>query len=117
MDANGPSLTPLTPASSGPTGPGRGAVASVISGTVIGVKKGDSAQTLEIQSPQGKIRFKADGDFQVGDKVRMTFPGNGGVVLEKAGPEAEGTADGPGAGYTLPRNLNAVKDLRAFEEQ
>jgi hypothetical protein len=117
MDANGPSLTPLTPASSGPTGPGRGAVASVISGTVIGVKKGDSAQTLEIQSPQGKIRFKADGDFQVGDKVRMTFPGNGGVVLERAGPEAEGTGDGPGAGYTLPRNLNAVKDLRAFEEQ
>jgi hypothetical protein len=114
MDANGPSLTP---SSSGPTGPGRGAGAPVFSGTVISVKKEDSAQTLEVQYPQGKIRFQADGDFQAGDKVRISFPGNGGVVLEKAAPETEGTEDWQGAGYTLPRNLNALKDLRAFEDR
>lgn len=116
MNPAGPSSTsPL----SGPNGPARGAgaPAPVFSGTVIGVKKEETAQTLEIQYPQGKIRFQAEGDFRVGDKVRLSFPGNGGVLLEKAAPDPEGVEDWQGAGYTLPRNLNAMKDLRAFEDQ
>jgi hypothetical protein len=85
-------------------------------GTVTGLKREDGRQTLEVQYSQGRIRFQAEGDFQVGEKVRLSFPGNGAVQVEK-GQNAEGPADWQGVGYTLPRNLGALNDLRAFEEQ
>jgi hypothetical protein len=97
-------------------GPGRGTSPTAFSGTVIGVKKDEGKQTLEVQYSQGKIRFQAEGDFQVGEKVRLSFPGNGSVQVEKGAPQgAQG--DWQGVGYTLPQNLNALKDLRGFEEQ
>src|SRR6185369_438356 len=66
---------------------------------------------------QGRMRLKADGDFQVGDKVRLSFPGNGEVQIAKGQAAAAGQGDWDGVSYTLPRNLDALKDLRAFESQ
>ncbi|MBW8889452.1 MAG: hypothetical protein JF616_16980 [Fibrobacteres bacterium] len=83
----------------------------------MGVKREEGAQTVEIQYPQGRMRLKADGDFQVGDKVRLSFPGNGEVVIAKGQAAAAGQGDLEGVSYTLPRNLDALKDLRAFEAQ
>lgn len=115
MDTVGPSQSsPLK----GPAGSDRGSGGvPAFAGTVVSVKSQDGAQTLEIQSSQGRIRIQADGNFQVGDKVRMSFPGNGEVQVEKGLPAAEGQADAQVASYTLPRNLDALKDLRAFEDQ
>jgi hypothetical protein len=84
---------------------------------VVGVKREEGAQTVEIQYPQGRMRLKADGDFQVGDKVRLSFPGNGEVLIAKGQAAAAGQGDWDGVSYTLPRNLDALKDLRAFEAQ
>ncbi len=95
-------------------GSDRTAVPTVFAGTVTGVKKENGEQSLEVQYSQGKLRFQADGDFQVGEKVRLTFPGNGSVQVEK-GPAATGQWDA-GAGYTLPQNMSTLKDLRAFED-
>jgi hypothetical protein len=119
MDTIGPS--PSTPLN-GPAGSDRGSGGvPAFAGTVVGVKTQDGAQTLEIQSSQGRVRIQADGNFQVGDKVRMSFPGNGAVQVavqvDKGLPAAEGQADAQIASYTLPRNLDALKDLRAFEDQ
>ncbi len=87
------------------------------SGTVTGVKAESGKQTLEVQYSQGKIRFQAEGDFQVGEKVKLSFPGNGSVQVEKGAGHAQGEGDWQGVGYTLPQNMNALKDLRAFEDQ
>ncbi|HKP94345.1 MAG TPA: hypothetical protein VJ385_01190, partial [Fibrobacteria bacterium] len=72
-------------------------------------------QTLEVRFSQGKIRFQAEGDFQAGEKVRLSFPGNGAVTVEK-GPMPSAQGDAAGVGYTLPQNMSSLKDLRAFEE-
>jgi hypothetical protein len=93
--------------------PERTAGTKVFAGTVTGVKKEGSSQTLEVQFSQGRIRFKAEGDFSAGEKVRLSFPGNGAVQVEK-GTAASG--EGAEADYTLPRNLSALKELRTFEE-
>jgi hypothetical protein len=93
-------------------GPERAAGGTVYAGTVTGVKNEGDVQTLEVQFSQGKIRFKADGDFSPGEKVRLSFPGNGAVQVEK---NAASLGDGPEADYALPRNLSALKDLRGFE--
>ncbi len=87
---------------------------TAFAGTVTSIKQEAGAQTLEVQYSQGKIKFQAAGDFQLGEKVRLSFPGNGSVQVEKgAAQPAQG--DG-GAGYTLPANMSALKDLRAFEQ-
>jgi hypothetical protein len=94
-------------------GPDRAAAGTVYAGTVTGVKNEGNVQTLEVQFSQGKIRFKADGDFSPGEKVRLSFPGHGAVQVEKG---AASQGDGIEADYALPRNLSALKDLRGFEE-
>lgn len=92
----------------------RPAVPTTFAGTVVGVKKDNGAQTLEVQYSQGKARFQAEGEFQVGEKVKLSFQGNT-VQVEKGAPQGA-QSDWQGVGYTLPQNLNALKDLRAFEE-
>lgn len=86
----------------------------VFAGTITGIKKDGEVQTLEVQYAQGKIKFQADGDFQMGEKVRLSFPGNAAVRIEKGTAPAQG--DWQGVDYTLPQNMSALKDLRAFEE-
>ncbi len=100
--------------------PGKGAAerpaaSTIFAGTVTGIKSEDGAQTLEIQYSQGKIRFQAEGDFQLGERVKLSFPGNGSVQVEK-GPLPNAAGDLQGVGYTLPQNMTALKDLRVFEE-
>jgi hypothetical protein len=92
----------------------RSAAPTVFAGTVTGVRQENGVQTLEVQYSQGKVKFQADGDFQMGEKVRLSFPGNGSVQVEKgAMPASQGDA---GVGYTLPQNMPALRDLRAFED-
>ena len=98
--------------------PDRQAPPTSFAGTVTGVKSESGKQTLEVQYSQGKLKFQAEGDFQVGEKVKLSFPGNGSVQVEKGAPQdPHGEGDWKGVGYTLPQNMNALKDLRAFEEQ
>lgn len=92
----------------------RPAAPTTFAGTVVAVRKDEGKQTLEVQYSQGKVKFQAEGDFQVGEKVKLSFQGNS-VQVEKGAPQAA-RADWQGVGYTLPQNLNALKDLRAFEE-
>jgi hypothetical protein len=109
MDSSGNTIQP----GSGPAE--KPAASTVFAGTVTGIKKEGGAQTLEIQYSQGKVRFQAEGDFQLGERVKLSFPGNGSVQVEK-GPLPNAAGDWQGVGYTLPRNMTALKDLRAFEE-
>ena len=93
----------------------RAAAPTVFAGTVTGVKRENGVQNLEIQFSQGKVKFQAEGDFQAGEKVRLTFSGNGSLQVEKGSAPAQAPAGDAGVGYTLPRNLNTLKDLQAFE--
>lgn len=112
MDSTGPA-TPSPPNASAPAERTGGAS---FSGNVVGVKREDGVQTVEVQTSQGKVRVEADGDFRIGERVKVSVAGNGSAQLEKA-PAAPGRADGPATGYILPRNLEVLKDLRVFEEQ
>ena len=109
MDASENTIQPGKGAAERPAAP------TVFAGTVTGIKKEGGAQTLEIQYSQGKIKFQAEGDFQLGERVKLSFPGNGSVQVEK-GPLPNAAGDRQGVGYTLPHNMTALKDLRAFEE-
>ncbi|MEO6098552.1 MAG: hypothetical protein ABIW76_23925 [Fibrobacteria bacterium] len=103
----------IQPIRGGGSGAEKVAVPSVFAGTVVGVKQENGVQNLEVQYSQGKLRFEADGDFQLGEKVRLTFSGNGSVEVEKGAPPDRSAWDQ--AGYTLPRNMSTLKDLQAFE--
>ena len=96
-------------------GSGSSAVPTAFAGTVTGVKTENGEQSVEIRFPQGRIKVQAEGEFQPGERVKLTFAGNGSVQLEK-GPMPEAQGDGDGVGYKLPANLSTLKDLRAFEE-
>ncbi|MEO7427416.1 MAG: hypothetical protein ABI036_19680 [Fibrobacteria bacterium] len=123
MDASENSIPPLRFAdkASGLGARSAGTTADKVSpgtafmGTVTAIKKADGAQTLEVQYSQGKVRFQADGDFQVGERLRLSFSENGSVQVEK-GPPAPGSGD-QGVGYTLPGNMSTLKDLRDFERK
>jgi hypothetical protein len=88
---------------------------TVFAGTVTWVKTENGGQSVEIRFSQGKIKLQAEGEFQPGERVRLTFSGNGSVQLEK-GPVPGPQGEGDGVGYKLPANLSTLKDLRAFEE-
>lgn len=96
-------------------GSGSPAVPTAFAGTVTGVKTENGEQSVEIRFSQGRIRLQAEGEFQPGDRVKLTFAGNGSVQLEK-GPMPQPQDEGDGVGYKLPANLSTLKDLRAFEE-
>jgi hypothetical protein len=123
MDASENSIQPLRAvdrassqgSGSAEAGTDRFTSGTAFMGTVTSVKKADGAQTLEVQYSQGKVRFQAEGDFQVGERLRLSFSENGTVQVEK-GPLARGQGDW-GVGYTLPGNMSALKDLRAFEQK
>jgi hypothetical protein len=103
----------IQPIRGGGSGVDKSAVPTVFAGTVVGVKQENGVQSLEVQYSQGKLRFQADGNFQMGEKVRLTFPGNGSVEVEKGAPADRSSL--LSAGYTLPRNMSTLKDLQAFE--
>jgi hypothetical protein len=63
----------IQPVRGGGSGADRPAVPTVFAGTVVGVKKENGVQNLEIQYSQGKLRFQAEGDFQLGEKVRLRW--------------------------------------------
>ena len=90
----------------------RVAIPSIFAGTVTGVKKENGVQTLEVLYSQGKVRFQAEGDFQSGEKVRLSFPGGNAIQVAKGGGSVNPSDDGPHSGYTLPQNLS---NLRGFE--
>ena len=90
----------------------RSATPPVFSGTITGIKQDKGVQTVEVQYSQGKIRFQADGDFQAGDKVRVSFPGGNAVEVAK-GRTSAAQGDLEASGYSLPRNLGS---MQAFEE-
>src|SRR4051812_48241084 len=94
----------IQPIRGGGSGADKVAASTVFAGTVVGVKKENGVQSLEVQYSQGKLRFQADGDFQLGEKVRLTFPGNGSVEVEKGAPSDPASMGS--AGYTLPRNMS-----------
>lgn len=96
-------------------GSGSASVPTAFAGTVTGVKTENGGQSVEIRFSQGKIQIQAEGQFQPGERVKLTFSGNGSVQLEK-GPMPEAQDEGDGVGYKLPTNLSTLKDLRAFEE-
>ncbi len=99
----------------GGSGSGNSSVPTAFAGTVTGVKTENGGQSVEIRFSQGKIILQAEGEFQPGERVKLTFSGNGSVQLEK-GPMPESQEEGDGVGYKLPANLSTLKDLRAFEE-
>lgn len=107
-----PSVNKIQPSE----GPDKPAAATIFAGTVTGIKKEGDVQTVEIQFSQGKVRFQAEGDFQAGEKVRLSFPGNGSVQIAK-GAEQTSMEDWQGVDYTLPRNLSTFKDLGGFEDK
>lgn len=92
-------------------------------------------QTVEIQSAQGRIRLQAEGDFQVGERLRVYVsqggahqgdspPGGGGIRIEKAAlpagtPTPGGWVAGEerGAGWQMAGKLDTLRSVRAFEEQ
>ncbi|MDB5102340.1 MAG: hypothetical protein JWP91_29 [Fibrobacteres bacterium] len=111
MDSSENSIQPIRAGA----GAERPAGTAVFAGTVTGVKREAGVQTLEVQYSQGKLRFQAEGDFQAGEKVRLSFPGNGSVQVEK-GPVGGASEEMQASGYTLPGNMSTLKDLRAFEE-
>lgn len=80
------------------------------------MKRENGVQTVEIQSAQGRIRLQAEGEFQVGERVKIFMPQGGAVRLEKAPPPA-GQADWRGVSYQMTENIATLKSLRAFEEQ
>jgi hypothetical protein len=90
------------------------ALPTVFAGTVTGVTRENGVQSVEIRFSQGRVKLEAEGEFQAGEKIKLTFQGNGSVQLEKGAPS--GLASMTEAGYTLPKNLSTLKDLRAFEE-
>jgi hypothetical protein len=110
-----------TPIQTGRTGTGTGMPQGAVQGTITAIRQEDGRQSVEIQSAQGRIRLQADGEFQVGEKVRVHLPhaGQGGDVrLEKLPlplpqPNAEGL---PGKGADFQGKLAVLNELRAFEE-
>ncbi|HLP42554.1 MAG TPA: hypothetical protein VK465_13680 [Fibrobacteria bacterium] len=105
------SETPIQP---GRASADRGVSPGTFQGTVSGVRQENGEQTVEIQGSHGRIKLKAEGEFQVGEKVRVLMDQGGAVRLEKAAPPEVG--DWKGLSYTLPGNLVTLKELRAFEE-
>lgn len=101
--------------------PDRSGSASVFSGTVTEVKSENGSQTLEVRFSHGRIRMQAEGDFQAGEKVRITFPGNGSVQVDKGAapvtPAALAAPGDPGVSYTLPQNMAALRGIRDVEER
>ncbi len=85
---------------------------NVFSGTVTGITLEKGVQTLEVQYAQGKVRFAAEGDFQAGEKVRISFPGGNAIQVAQL-PTVPAQEEWQGAGYILPQKLNS---LRGFEE-
>ncbi len=93
---------------------------NAFTGTVTAVKNVEGKQTLDVQYTQGRIRLQADGDFQLGEKIRMLFSGNGNVQVERNQshdtPDPTGSApagSNQSGSYTLPQNLASLRD---FEE-
>lgn len=80
------------------------------------MKRENGVQTVEIQSAQGRIRLQAEGEFQVGERVKIFMPPGGDVRLEKA-PLPAGQGDWRGVSYQMTENIATLKSLRAFEEQ
>lgn len=73
--------------------PGRGpgdrvSVPTNFTGTVTNITEEKGQQTLEVQYAHGKVKFQADGDFQSGEKVRLSFPGGNSVEVAKANTAA-----------------------------
>ena len=98
----------------------RNVAVSTFMGTVTAVIQDDKGeQTLEVQFTQGKIKLKAEGDFQPGERVRLSFAPGSPVMVEKgqtAPPPPPTLGDWiGGASYTLPGNLSALRDVRSFE--
>jgi hypothetical protein len=97
----------------GRNGPDRPSIPSIFVGTVTGIKQENGIQTLEVNYSQGKVRFNAEGEFQSGEKVRISFPGGNAVqVAKSSGPHEQQATQG--AGYTLPQN---AASLHEFEEK
>lgn len=115
------SQTPIQP---GRTGPGTGMPQGVVQGTITAIRQEEGRQSVEIQSAQGRIRLQADGEFQVGEKVRVHMPqaGQGGEIrlekgLEKTPlPLPHLMVEGPGKDADLQGKVAVLKELRAFEE-
>lgn len=114
MAASHSSIQPATRAGGESNGP-QGA----FQGTVTGVKRENGAQTLEIQSAQGRIRLQAEGDFQVGEKLRVFVPQGGAIRIERAALASgqPNPLDGQGGSYHMQGNLTTLRSVRAFEEQ
>lgn len=81
----------------------------------MGVKRENGGQTVEVATAQGRFKLQADGDFQVGERLRILLPAGGGVRLEKsvlpAGPDTQNGS------WQMAGNIDVLKNLRAFEEQ
>lgn len=107
------SETPIQP---GRSGADRVLPVSSLQGTVMSLKKENGVQTVEIQSAQGKIKLQAEGDFQVGERIRVSMPAGGAIRLEKI-PLPAGPQDWQGVGYQMKGDLATLRSVRAFEEQ
>lgn len=105
--------TPIQPSRSGSEGR---APQGAFQGTVTAVKQENGSQTVEIASSQGRIKLQAEGEFHVGEKLRVFMPQGGAVRLEKMA-QAAGKGDWQAVGYQLPGNLDTLKGVRIFEEQ
>lgn len=107
-----PASEPILPSNRNPSE--GGSKAAAFAGTVTDVKVENGVQTLNVRFSQGRIRVQAEGEFQPGEKVRLAFPGNGAVQVEKT--TAPALPGDPGLSYRLPQNMPALRDLRAFEQ-
>lgn len=106
--------TPIQPTSR--AGSERSGPQGAFQGMVTGVKRENGSQTIEIQSAQGRIRLQAEGDFQVGEKLRVFVPQGGAIRIEKV-PLPTGQPDWQGVSWHMRGNLTTLKSVRAFEEQ
>ena len=64
-------------------GSGGSAVPTAFAGTVTGVKTENGGQSVEIRFSQGRIKLQAEGEFQPGERVKLTFAGNGSGAIGK----------------------------------
>jgi hypothetical protein len=103
--------------SGGAGGSPQGFPQGTFQGTVTGMRVEHGVQTLEIMSSQGRMRLQADGDFHLGDHIRLSLAPGGPVTVEKSASPQPQAGDWQGVGYTLPQNLTAAHDVRTFEEQ